>query len=211
MQESIIRKIETRQPSAETVFVFRNILEHCQDNPKLTQALQGFDSDLFKSFLEGSYEYGEPILEKQLVPEAEKDAVEIITVFEHILENGLPIEIAEVLGWEGHTMKSRLRRSPEESIGFEAIYVKEGFITYAIPTDIIGDEAQGYQTTGELHEVTLSKGNLLIVPRNVARQITNVPKNKYEYELCWYLHISDPWVDSDLPIDMPFTEADGLT
>jgi quercetin dioxygenase-like cupin family protein len=90
-------------------------------------------------------------------------------------------------------MITRLVGKPNQSIGFEAVYVTEGSMTYDILKEFEYNDGSCINTGKGCNSIELKSGDLLIIPRPVARQITDVkPGTKYVY-------LGDPWTDDDKP------------
>lgn len=177
-----------------TAFVFRNALNNLE-SPELKNRIQtlGFDPSLFKDLITLDYKEwtGEPA-ELDYPPDK---PVEHIIIRTAKTKDGKEMEVTEVTTFAPHTMKTRLKKDPDASIGFEAILLKEGSITYDI---LHGFEpvAVGVYMGSENHtSVELKPGDLLIVPRPIARQITKVTSGSKS------VYLSDPW-EHDEPQDI---------
>jgi hypothetical protein len=183
-ETSHMERIKAKEGNA---FVFRNALKNLE-NPDLKNRMQAldFDPSLFKDLmtLDPKIKWtGEPV-EMDYPPDKPTEHI-IIRIAQ--TKEGKDLEVTEVTAYAPDTMKTRLRNTPEKSIGFEAILLKEGSITYDI---LHGFEpiAAGVCMGSEEHtSVELKPGDLLIIPRPVARQITEVERGSKS------IYLSDPW------------------
>jgi hypothetical protein len=151
----------------------------------------GFDTNLFSKLLNGTFNDWNEICKPAT------DHIETITVRIGTTLDGKKFEGTLTTMYEPSTMKVRLPKSPEESIGFEAVLLQEGSITY----DILPwyNQIAGVYTRPKGVEpihITLSPGDLLLIPRSVARQVSKVVHDPK------YLYIGDPWTDNDPPVDI---------
>ncbi len=169
----------------------------CVEAPPYLNFIQkfGFDSNLFNKLLNGTHNdwIGKP--REEAYPPTKP--VEHIIIRNAVTPDGKKIEATLTTMFAPSTMKIRLPRPPEESIGFEAILLQEGSITY--------DILQGYNQIAGAYKrpkdpvpisVTLEPGDLLLIPRSVARQVSRVvPGSRY-------LYIGDRWTNNDLPVEV---------
>lgn len=186
-----ITEIKTNEGTA---FVFRNALKNLA-NPDLTDRIQtlGFDPSLFKDLITLNYKkwIGEPA-EIDYPPD---EPVEHIIIRNAITKDGKKLEVTGVTSYAPHSMKTRLKKAPNESIGFEAILLKEGPMTYDI-LHSFEPVTEGVYVGSEDHtSIELKPGDLLIIPRPVARKITEVKNGSKS------VYLSDPW-DHDEPHDI---------
>jgi hypothetical protein len=102
----------------------------------------------------------------------------------------LAVEAVKVTAYAAHTMKTLLAAPIDgahlQAIDFEAIFVESGEITYRI---LEGYEAYGhvYWSNNKTQDITLKPGDLMILKRGIARQITEVKHGTQ------YMYISAPW------------------
>jgi len=125
-----------------------------------------------------------------------KDPVEEIVVHTATTSDGKPLELTEVTAYKSHTVKTRIQRPPSESIGFEAVYVRSGTLYYCVLSKF---GVAGYSYSGnhnDINRITLNQGDLILVPRPVARKV-EVPGR-----LCDYVYLSDPWNIDDEPLEL---------
>ena len=153
----------------------------------------GFDANLSNRLLNGTYNdwIGKPV--EMDYPSI--NPVEHITIRNAVTADGKKIEATTTTVFVPSTMKVRLQKPPEESIGFEAILLQEGSITYDILQGF-NQVAGTYTAVGKPISVTLQPGDLLLIPRSVARQVSKVTSGSR------YLYIGDPWTDEDLPVEV---------
>lgn len=187
-----ISEIETKEGTA---FVFRNALNNLE-NPDLKNRMQtmGFDPSLFRDLITLDYKEwtGEPV-ELDYPPDK---PVEHIVIRTAKTKDGKELEVTEVTTYEPHTMKTRLKKTPDnKSIGFEAILLQEGSIVYDVLHGFDPIAAGVYTASGDRTSVELQPGDLLIIPRPVARQIVKVERGSRS------IYVSDPW-DHDEPQDI---------
>lgn len=183
-EASRINEITT---SEGTAFVFRNALSNL-DNPNLRNRIQalGFDPSLFKNLITLNYEKwtGEPIESDY----PSDQPVEHLVIRTAKTKDGKEIEVTEVTTYAPHTMKTRLKRTPpDKSIGFEAILLKKGAITYDILHSFEPVAEDVYIGSEDHTSIELKPGDLLIIPRPVARKITEVKNGSKS------IYLSDPW------------------
>lgn len=187
-----ISEIKTNEGTA---FVFRDALSNL-DNSDLRNRIQalGFDPSLFKNLITLNYEKwtGEPIESDY----PSDQPVEHIVIRTTKIEDGKEIEVTEVTTYAPHTMKARLKKTPpDKSIGFEAILLKEGAITYDILHGFEPAAEDVYIGSEDHTSIELKPGDLLIIPRPVARKITEVENGSKS------VYLSDPW-EHDEPHDI---------
>ena len=178
------------------VVLIRDVLRSAKASPHLDFIEKfGFDANLFNKLLNGTY--GDWITICKPMDEPATNPVETITVRIGAAPDGKKIESTLTTMYKPSTMKIRLPKSPEESIGFEAILLQEGSITY--------DILQRYNRIAGVYRrpkdvvpisVTLGPGDLLLIPRSVARQVSEVVNDPR------YLYIGDPWTDDDRPVEV---------
>jgi hypothetical protein len=109
------------------VMVIRNALRGVEASPYLDSIQKfRFDADLFNRLLNGTFNDWIEVCKPAT------DSVETITVRIAATPDGKKFEGTPTIMHEPSTMKIRLPKSPEESIGFEAILLQEGSITYDI-------------------------------------------------------------------------------
>lgn len=165
-------------------------------NPELRTCVQklGFNPQLFSDLITLSHNHwvGDP----ETFSYPPEHPVEDITVRIAKTEDNKSVEVTEVTAYEAENMKTRLIAKPDQSIGFEAIYVREGSITFDILSGF--EPGMGFYMDANKGRtsVTLEPGDLLIIPRPVARQVAEV---KYGTK---YVYFGDPWSDKDIPQDI---------
>lgn len=174
------------------VMVIKNVLRDVGTQPYLSFIQKfGFDANLFSKLLNGTFNDWIEICKPAT------DSVETITVRIGATPDGKKFEGTLTTMYGPSTMKIRLPKSPEESIGFEAILLQKGSIIY--------DILHGYNQIAEVYtkrigeepiRVRLGPGDLLLIPRSVARQVLKVMNNPR------YLYIGDPWTDNDKPVEV---------
>jgi len=191
-ETSRVERIEAKEGD---VFVFRNALNNFE-NPDFKNRIQtlDFDPSLFKDLitLDPKIKWAGKPVEMDYPPDK---PVEHIIIRITQTKEGKELEVTEVTTYAPHTMKTRLKNAPEKSIGFEAILLKEGSITYDILHSFEPIAAGAYVGSKEHTSVELKPGDLLIIPRPVARQITEVEKGSKS------IYLSDPW-ERDEPQDI---------
>jgi hypothetical protein len=176
------------------VVLIRDVLR-CVEAPPYLNFIQqfGFDANLFNKLLNDTYKdwIGKPI--EMDYPSTKP--LEHIIIRYAATPDGKKFEGTLTTMFAPSTMKVRLSKPPEESIGFEAILLQEGSITYDILRGY-NQIAGAYTPIGEPISVTLSPGDLLLIPRSVARQVSKVAHGSR------YLYIGDSWTDNDLPVEV---------
>ncbi len=172
------------------VTLIKDVLHHTED-PSYQDSVRafGFDVKLFNKLLDGTHD--EWIGKPTEMDFPQSHPVEHLIIYPYVtVPGGKKVEVDLVLPSEPSGMIVRLPKPPAESIGFEAVFLQEGSITY----DISYGFDHAYAATGERFSAILQPGDLLLVPRNVARKVSGVtPGSKY-------LYIGDPWTDDDLPV-----------
>jgi hypothetical protein len=150
-----------------------------------------FDATLFSRLLNGTYKDWIEICKP------ETTSLETITVRIGATADGKKFEGTLTTMYNPSTMKIRLPKPAKESIGFEAILSQEGSITYDILQryDHISGEYKKPKEVVPI-SVTLKPGDLLLIPRSVARQVSEVVNNPR------YLYIGDPWTKDDMPVEV---------
>lgn len=178
------------------VVLIRDVLRHIE-NPSYQNSIRafGFDVNFFNKLLNGTHNDWVVNLPPTDYPPAQP--IERITIRTAVAPDGKTVEATLTTMFAPSTMKVRLPKPPAESIGFESILLQEGSITYDVLHGF-NHTAGVYTAEGTPSNVTLEPGDLLIVPRGVARQVSKVtPGSKY-------LYIGDPWSDNDLPAEITF-------
>jgi len=190
MNNETLRKNEIKTKEG-TVFVFRNALNNLE-NPDLRSCIQnlGFDPSLFRDLITLKYKEwtGKPT-ELDYPP---NNSVEHI-IIRNAKIDGKEIEVTETVTYKPHTMKTRLKKN--NSIGFEAILLTEGSLTYGILHGFEPVAADVYKGSEGQTSIELKPGDLLIIPRPVARQIIRVKKGSKS------VYLSDSW-EHDEPHDV---------
>jgi hypothetical protein len=165
-------------------------------NPELKTRVQklGFNPQLFHDLITLNYNHwiGEPVITSY----PPTHPVEDLIIRTATTEDNKTIEVTEITPYQPHTMKTRLAGNPNQSIGFEAIYVTKGSITYDVLNGF--ERRMGSYVDAGKGRTTIKLGahDLLIIPRPVARQITEVENGTK------YIYLGDPWNDNDLPQDI---------
>ncbi len=90
----------------------------------------------------------------------------------------------------------KFRPPKPQYMGFESILLQESSITYDILCDGYSYNAGAHTANGTPSSITLQRGDLLIVPRGVARQVSKITTDTK------YLYIGDPWSKEDLPVEI---------
>jgi len=188
----IRREIRTQYDS---VMLIRDVLRHTE-NPYYQSCIRafGFDMNSFNQLLNGTHKVwaSKPTYDGDYP--ADKP-VEKITVRTDLTIDGKTIEATLVAPTAPSTMKARLPKTQGASICFEAILLQEGSITYDIAFGF-NYNAGIYTAKGSFTSVKLKIGDLLIVPRGVAREVSEVaPGSKY-------LYIGDEWSKQDPPVEV---------
>ncbi len=165
--------------------VLRNL-----ENPSYLGSIPafGFDMNSFNKLLDGTHPVWatKPVYEGYFPPDK---PIEHISVRNGTTPHGKTFEATLVTETsEASTMK--VREPNPQYIGFEAILMQEGSVTYNVLKDFNHIE-ETYTTEGT--PIVLTPGDLLIVPRGVARQVSKVTLGSK------YLYIGDPWSDNDPP------------
>jgi hypothetical protein len=189
--------LKTREiPTKEGVALLVKDILNNLNNPAYTGKMEslGFDINLLNDLLKSTYKnfLGAPV-EMDYPPPPGKP-VEHIRIQSARTSNGKEIETTEVTAFAPHTTKIRLQK--DESIGFEAIFLREGSITYDIYPEVKPFYAGVYTEEGKPTSIILEPGDLLLIPRPVSRKISEVTKNSK------YLYIGDQWVENDMPIEI---------
>lgn len=121
-----------------------------------------------------------------------ENPVERITIHNALTPDGKMVEATPTKPYSPSDPKVRLPRPQEESIGFEAVLMRKGSVSYDIYQ---GFNEWARTTKGKKYVVTLQPGNLLIIPRGVARRVSGVKQGSE------YLYIGDSWED-DPPLNL---------
>ena len=188
--KSIIRCDISTQNSS--VVLIKDVLRNLK-SPSYVSSIRalGFDLNSFNKLLNGTHSVWatKPIYEGYFPPEK---CIEHISTRNGTTSDGKIFEATLVTETsEASTMK--VRPPKPQYIGFEAIFMQEGSVTYTVLEDFNKTE-NIYTTKGTL--IVLTLGDLLLIPRGVARQISYItPGSKY-------LYIGDPWSDNDLPLEI---------
>ncbi len=178
-----------------SVVHIRDVLRSSEAPPYLNFIREfGFNAYLFNGLLNGTHKVwaSKPIYDGDYPTDK---PVERITVRTTLIPDGKTIEATLVAPFAPSIMQVRLPKSLAESIGFEAILLQEGTITYDILQQF-NQIAKTYKKK-ELISVTLEPGDLLLIPRSVARRVSNVVHGSTKY-----LYIGDPWTDNDKPVEI---------
>jgi len=186
-----INEIKTKEGTA---VVFHNALSNLENSDLKNHIRElGFNPSLFKNLMTLDYKKwtGEPV--EMDFPQDKP--VEHIVIRTAKTEDGKEMELTEVTTYAPHTMKTRLINTPNKSIGFEAILLKDGSLTYDILHGFNPIAAGVYIGSEDHTEVELKPGDLLIIPRPVARQITKAINGSKS------VYLSDPW-EHDEPQDI---------
>ncbi len=178
------------------VVVIRDVLRSPEAQPYLSFIQKfGFDATMFNKLLNDTYTdwIGTPIE----MDEPSTNPIEHLIVRPAKTPDGKEIESTITIMSKPSTMKIRLPKSAKESIGFEAIILQEGEISY----DILPGYNQCAGTYTRIEgdapiRVTLRPGDLLLIPRSVARQVSQVVSDPK------YIYIGDPWTDKDTPVEV---------
>jgi mannose-6-phosphate isomerase-like protein (cupin superfamily) len=177
-----------------SVVLIRDVLRRVEAQPYLNFIQEfRFDGNLFNKLLNGTHNdwIGTPI--EMDYPSTKP--VEHIIIRNAATPDGKKIEATLTTMFAPSTMKVRLPKPPEESIGFEAILLQEGSITYDILPGF-NQIAGAYTAIGKPTSITLQPGDLLLIPRSVARQVSKVVDDPK------YLYIGDPWTKDDMPVEV---------
>ena len=191
--KEIVQKVETKEG---TTFVFRGLLTS-EDfkNKELLAVLQqfGFNPEQFEAMMMRTYaNWSGDEIRTAYPPD---NPVEDLVIRSSSTSDGKSIEVTEVKVHAHHTMKTRLEGRPG-AIGFEATYMLTGEMTYSMLDEYTPVAAGVYVGSEKETKITLHSGDLLILPRKVARQIVHVG------DQAEYTYISGPWTEDDLPIDI---------
>jgi hypothetical protein len=127
-------------------------------------------------------------------PAPPAEPVEIITVRIALTPDAKEIESTLTTMFKPSTMKVRLPKTRDQSICFEAVLLQDGSITYDILQGFNYNSGI-YTAKGTPTSIDLEPGDLLIVPRGVARQVSKVTHGSN------YLYIGDSW-DKDEPAEI---------
>ena len=192
MEELKIDEVSAKEGNA---LVIKNALFYL-DNPSYKSKIEslGLNVDFFNSLLRGEYKNWKDIPVEMDYPPSEP--VEHIIIRSAKTPDEKKVEVTEVAAYAPHTMKTRLKKPENESVGFEAIFLQKGSISHSLLPEINPVAAGVYTGAKEPFEITLEPGDLLLIPRPIARQISKVTKDTE------YLYIGDPWVEGDMPVEI---------
>ena len=183
-----------RELALRRVTTIRDVLRNTE-SPAYQSTIRafGFDLNFFNGLLNGTYNDWVSVRE-ECHPLPPKVPIEHLIIRDALTPDGKKMEDTLVTMFKSSEMLVRPAKPLAEFIGFEAVLLHEGSITYDILYGVNHATWTYAPEEATRFSITLQPGDLLIVPRAVPRQVSEV-KNGSKY-----LYVGDRWSDDDLPI-----------